>query len=895
MSWRRFFRRAQWDDERRRELETYIDLETDDNIARGMTPAAARAAACRKLGNPTLVREEIYRMNTAAIVDTLWQDIRYGIRTLRASPTFTLAALVSLTLGIGANTAIFQLLNAVRLRPLPVVRAHEIVEVRVDPQSAASGRTGWFFGARPMMSWPLFDRVRRDQRVLASVFAWGTTRFDLATGGESRFVPGLWASGELFTALELAPAAGRLLTTADDDAACASRAVVLSHDFWRREYGGAADAVGRSLRLDGEPFQIVGVAPPGFFGIEVGRRFDIAAPVCAIRILQPEADPVARRDAWWLSVMGRLQPGVTMEAAAAQLGSLAPAIFEATVPERYNAGDAKNYLGFRLTAFPAGTGVSTLRRTYEEPLWILLTIAGFVLLIASANLANLLLARANARERELAVRLAIGASRARLLRQLLIESVMLALAGAGLGILVARALSGALVRRLSGDSNSAFLDLSIDWRLVAFTAGLSVLTAIVFGLAPAIRATRTPPGAAMKLGTRVTGSGGVGVRRLLTVGQVALSFTLVTAALLFARTLGNLADVDAGFQSDGVLVANFDHRRAGVEAERLVAFQQSFIRRLEQLPGVRSVASLAIVPISGAGWNQSITVDGTQHQEPSNVNRVGPRYFETMGIPLLAGRTFDARDVNGAPRAAVVSRSFAEKYFQTPAPLGRTFFFDQNVGQPGYEVVGVVHDSKYGDLREAAGPIIYLADTQETEPAPFLSIVARPERPGLDLRAAFTQAARELHPGTLVSFDTLTEQIDRSLVRERLMAMLSGFFGTLAAVLAAVGLYGVMSYVVARRRSEFGVRLALGARPFTLVTMVLREAGLVAVTGLAIGMALTIAAGRTAETLLFGLQPTDVGTYAMASAAVMAIAGLAAALPARRASQVAPTIVLRQD
>jgi predicted permease len=894
VSWRRFLRRARWDDERRRELETYIEIETDENVARGMAPGAARAAAYRKLGNPTLVREEIYRMNTATFVETLWQDVRYGFRTLRASPTFTTAALLSLTLGIGANTAIFQLLNAVRLRPLPVARAHEIVEVRVDPQSAPNGRTGAFFGARPMMSWPVFDRVRREQRVLESAFAWGSAAFDLSTGGESRVVPGLWASGELFQALELTPAAGRLLTAADDSA-CASRAVVVSHDFWQREYGAAADAVGRTLHLDGEPFQIAGVAPAGFFGIEVGRRFDVAAPLCAIAVLRPRVDALRRGDVWWLSVMGRLKRDITVEAATAQLASIAPGIFASTLPSRYNASDAKNYVGFRLAAFPAGTGVSALRSTYAQPLWVLLTIAGFVLLIASANLANLLLARASARERELAVRLAIGASRARLLRQLLVESLMLAAAGAVLGAGVARALSGALVRGLSRDSASAFLNLSMDWRLLAFTAGLSVITALIFGLAPAVRATRTPPGAAMKIGARVTGANGFGIRRALTIGQVALSFTLVTAAVLFARTLGNLANVDAGFRADGVLVANFDHRRAGIEPDRLLIVQQDFLRRLEHLPGVQTIASVSIVPISGSGWNQSITVDGARHQDPSNINRVGPRYFETMGMPLLAGRTFDARDVDGAPAVAIVSRSFAEKYFQAPAPLGRAFYFDQNVGEPPFTVVGVVADSKYGDLREDAGPIVYLADTQEPEPVPDLSIVARAARPDVDLRAAFTAAARELHAGTLVSYQRLTETIDRSLVRERLMAMLSGFFGALAGILAAVGLYGVMSYVVARRRGEFGVRLALGAQPSTVMRMVLGEAGIVAGAGVAVGIGLAVLAGGWAETLLFGLRARDAATYAAAGLAVAAVTGVAAAIPARRAARVSPTIALRQE
>jgi predicted permease len=888
---RRFFRRARWDDERRRELQSYLDLETDENIARGMPVDAARAAAYRKLGNPTLIREDVFRMNTVAIVDTIWQDLRYGLRTLRGSPIFTAAAIVSLTLGIGANTAIFQLLDAVRLRPLPVARAQDLVEVRVT--NAPDGRTGQFVGSRPMQTYPLWERIRQTG-ALEAPFAWSATTFDLSHGGESRFVQGLWASGGLFAALEIAPVAGRLLTAADDTAACDSRAVVLSESFWRREYGGAPGAVGQTIRIDGEPFQIVGVSDAKFFGLEVGRRFDVAAPLCARAIVSPGSAPLTRRDFWWLSVMGR--PRTAIDQATAQLTAAAPAIFAETVPERFTAGDTASYRAFTLSAFPAGTGVSSLRLDYEQPLWVLLAIAGFVLLIASGNLANLLLARANAREREMAVRLAMGASRGRLVHQLLVESMLLSLAGAILGVAVAMWLSRILVTRLSTEINPSFLDLSFDWRVLGFTIGLAILTAIVFGLAPAVRATRTPPGGVMKLGTRGLGSGVVRsrARRALTVGQIALSFVLVTSAVMFARTLGNLADLHPGFDDNGVLVTNIDLRRAGIPEDQLAEARMRLVDRVRALPAVEAASSTIIVPLSGAGWNQTAIVDGEQKEGHPNLNRVSASFFSLMRVPILAGRGFSAEDTVSAPLVAIVSQSFAEKYFGNPAPLGRSFQFDLGDRRETYRVIGVAGETKYSDLREPFGPIAYFPDTQETDPRPSIALLVR-GRSDQGLRSALASAVAELHPGALVSFRDLSVLIDQSLVRERLMATLSGFFGIIAALLAAVGLYGVMSYLVARRRSEFGIRLALGARRGTVLWMVLRESGALVAVGVTLGLALALAAGRTAEALLFGLGSRDVATFALAAGVVIVSAVTASALPASRAAMVSPTTALRQD
>ena len=570
MSFKRFFTRGRWDDERARELEAHLAIETDDNIARGMSPDAARAAARRKLGNATLVREEIYQMNTVKLIDSAWRDLKYGARLLRLNPAFAIVAILSLALGVGANTAIFQLLDAVRIRTLPVKDAGALVEVRIaDP---VGGRTGQFTGRRPSLTNPLWEQIRDRQQVFSEAFAWSAPTFDLTTGGEARYAQGLWVSGDFFKGLGVPALIGRTLTAADDRRGCASPPAVLSYAFWQREYAGSASVVGATITLDGHSFDIVGVTPASFFGVEVGRSFDVAVPLCAEPVSRGARTAMDKKDVWFLGAMGRLKSGIMLEQARAQLAAISPPIFQTTLPD-YRAEDATHYLQFKIGAYPGGTGISQLRRQYESPLWLLLATTGLVLLIACANLANLMLARATAREREIAVRLAIGASRGRIVRQLLAESLLIAAIGAGCGALLAQWLSRFLVEFLTTDNNRIFVELALDWRIFAFTAALGVVTCAIFGLVPAIRATGAAPGVAMKAGTRGSTDSRerFGMRRALVVAQVALSLVLVVGALLFVRSLRNLMTLDAGFRQDGILVVNLDMRRAGVPEERRTA------------------------------------------------------------------------------------------------------------------------------------------------------------------------------------------------------------------------------------------------------------------------------------------------------------------------------------
>jgi predicted permease len=896
MSWSRFFRRHFWDEERARELDSYLAEETDDNIARGMPPEEARYAAARRLGNVTRIREEIYRMNTIGFLETFWQDTRFGARLLRLNPGFTTVALLSLALGIGANTAIFQLLDAVRLRTLPVKDPQELVEIEIADLKKA---TGAFTGGRPKLTNPLWEQIRERQQAFSGVFAWGNARFDLSQGGESRYAQGLWVSGDFFDVLRVPPVLGRVLTTRDDQRGCPSPAAVISHAFWQREFGGDAAAVGRTLRLDGHPFEVVGVTPPSFFGVEVGRSYDVAVPLCAEPIIRGAGSGYDKRDVWWLAAIGRLKPGWSIQKASAQLAAVSAGIFQETVSPRYNAEDTKDYLAFKLTSVPAGTGVSQLRRTYESPLTLLLAITGLVLLIACANLANLMLARATAREREIAVRLAIGASRSRVARQFMAESLLLAAIGALLGVGVAQALSRLLVSFLRTGPSRVFLDLRPDWRVLGFTAALAVLTCLLFGLAPALRATRAAPGTAMKSGGRgvIDSRSRVSLRRSLVVVQVALSLVLVVGAVLFTRTLHNLMTLDPGFGRTDLLIANLDLRRMNVPPARLLAVYREVEERVSAAPGVAASASAAIVPLSGSGWNERILVGGVPQKEHPFFNRVSPGFFQTVGTPTLAGRDFDERDSSSAPPVAIVNESFAKGYFPNQDPLGRSFRVEGPPGepQPSYQVIGVVKDTKYRNLREPFARIAFLAEAQDPDPGPYMSLLVRSEGDFAALVPSVKQAVVSAVPSAAIEFRVFNTQLRDTLLRERLMATLSAFFGVLAVVLATIGLYGVMSYSVARRKGEIGLRMALGADRRDVVTMILREAGVLLAGGVLFGTALALVAGRAASTLLYGLQPNDPATLAAAVVGLSAVAAAASYLPAQRAARLEPTTALREE
>jgi putative ABC transport system permease protein len=561
--------------------------------------------------------------------------------------------------------------------------------------------------------------------------------------------------------------------------------------------------------------------------------------------------------------------------------------------------DAKDYREMVIGTQPAASGVSGLRRNYGDSLNVLLGVTGLVLLTACANLANLMLARATAREREVAVRLAIGASRRRIVRQMLSESLLIAAIGSMAGMLIAQWFSRSMVALLDSDSNPLFIDLSLDWRVFAFTAGVALTACLVFGLAPAISATRTSLGITLKADGRgsMDGRERFSVRRALVVVQVALSLVLVVGALLFARSLRNLTTMDPGFRQDGVLTATLDYRKANVPEPNRAELTRRIVERLRAVPGVRGVSQTFLTPVDGNFWNERVLVGGVRHRDSVNFNAVGPGYFDILGIRLIAGRDFDARDTPESPRVAIVSESFARALFPGRDAIGQSFDVETRPGQPRrtFQVVGIANDTKYTSLRDSFEPLVHVAVTQEQQQRPLARITVATSTDMASTTAAVTRALGEINPAIAIRYQSVREQLAQSLTRERLMATLSGFFGGLAVLIATLGLYGVMSYVVARRRVEIGVRMALGADPGSVLRMIVREAGVLLAAGLVIGGVLSVFAARTAETFLFGLKPGDPVTLALAMASLASVTLMASWIPAMRAARVQPTVALREE
>jgi putative ABC transport system permease protein len=834
--------------------------------------------------------------------DEMFHDLRFGARMLLKNKGFATVAVLSLALGIGANTAIFQLLDAVRLRTLPVKAPQELADVRIADMTGARGN---FSSPHPTVTNPIWEQIRDRQQAFSGVLAWSADSFNLSPGGEVRFAQALWVSGDFFNVLGVRPALGRLFTAADDERGCGAPGVVISHRFWEREYGRDANVIGRNLTLNDRPLEIIGVTPAGFFGLEVGRYFDVAAPICAEAVIRGDNNRLASGTSWWLTVMGRLRPGWSPEQATAHLQAISPSLFEATLPANYPPVNVKNYLGFKLAAATAGTGVSMLRRNYEQSLWLLLAIAGLVLLVACANLANLLLARASARERELAIRQALGARRGRLIRQLLVESLLLAVVGAGLGAGLAQALSRLLVSLLSASSDAVVLDLSPDWRMLGFAAGLAVFTCILFGLMPALRATRIEPGAVMKAGGRGLTAGGAtfhlgfSLRRALVVAQVALSLVLVAGALLFSRSLNRLLSVDAGFRQEGILIADIGFRRLNVAPERRLAFKDELLARIRAIPGVEAATDTTIVPLRGNSSSNTVWLDGADSQEKRNtaLSGIGSEYFKTLGTRILAGREFDERDATDAPNVAIVNEAFARVFLNGANPIGRSLSIEAtpNAPETRWEIVGLVKDTKYEELREEFGPIVFLPTAQNPRPSAGGQFLIRSGLQQAEIVAAVRRVLAETSPAIGVSFQGFKTMIDVTVLRERLLATLSGFFGLLALLLACIGLYGILSYSVASRTNEIGIRMALGARQRDVLWLVLREALLMIIAGVAVGLPMIWATTRLASALLFGLTPTDPVSLLLAALLMIAVAMVAGYVPARRATHIDPMAALRDE
>jgi len=825
-------------------------------------------------------------------------DLKYGLRQLRLNPLFTVVAVLSLALGIGANIAIFELIDAIRMRPLPVRDPQQLGYLDF---AKGSRRGGWWSSRSANFTSRQWESLQKHQQAFSGMMAWSAQNFNLNPEGKVRFIDGLFVSGGFFDLLQVPAAVGRVFTAQDDQPGCGSPGAVLGYSFWQSEFGGDPAALGRMVRLDGNAFPVIGVAAPGFFGPEIGHRFDVAIPICADSMFwDPGKGRIPTANAWWLSIMGRLKPGWTVARANAQIQAMAPAVMRDSLPPEYRSEFAKQFLNNKLTVTSGATGVSDLREDYQDPLWILLATTGLVLLIACANLANLLLARASVREREIAVRQAIGASRGRLIAQLLSESLLLAVIGTSLGAGLAALGSRALIAFLKTEGNRMFVGLAMDWRIAGFTAGVAILTCVLFGLMPALRATRVAPASAMRASGRglTGGREKFSLRRALVVAQVAMSMVLLAGALLFVRSLQKLMAIDPGFRPEGIVAVGVDYRAAHFAKERIPEIRREMLEKLQARTGAMSAAEVDMTPVSGSGWDQMTWTDGSNIPRVDTLfNRCSPGYFRTMGTPFVAGRDFTEHDDLSAQRVAIVNEQFARKIFGGRNPVGQTFRREESADKPDsvFLVVGLVRNTKYYELREDPRPIAFVPEAQEEEPGPGINFVLRTNAPLGEFYHNAERAIADVHPAIGVDFAVLTKQLQESLTRDRLMAALAGAFGVLAGSLAVLGLYGVIAYMVARRRNEIGVRIALGASRGRVILLVLREAVLLLGIGLAAGTGFAIWAGRAAAALVYGITPRDPLTLGGAVALLAAVALFASYGPARRASRLQPMEALRDE
>ena len=835
-------------------------------------------------------------------MDELRQDLRYALRTLACKPGFTLVVVLTLALGIGANTAIFTLMDQVLFRLLPVKEPDRLVVV--DAPGPSSGTTHNHSETLTPLSHPMFIELRDKSGAFEGALAEYTAPLHVTVGAQTDQVDGVLVSGTFFGVLGLRPAAGRLLNEDDDRTPGAHPVVVLGHGFWTRRFAADPRVVGQSVLINGHPMAVVGVAPPGFHGIEVGESADVYVPL----MMLPQVIPTWNRGLgdWrvrWLTVMARLKDGLTRDEAAARANVLYSQLLQEdlqrieTKSERFRTA----ILTKRLELLPGGRGISGLRDQSKTPLLLLMGMVGLVLLIACANVANLLLARASSRQKEVALRLALGASRARLVRQLLVECLVLAVAGGMLGIAISLWTADLLLRALPFEAAARVLSPDPDLRVALFALTLSLATGVVFGLVPALQSTRPDLAPTLKneSGTLMGGSAPFRFRKGLVVAQVALSLLLLIGAGLFTRSLMNLRHLNPGFEPHHVIAFSVDPSLSGYEPDRRLTFFKDVQEEVAAEPGVRSVSMAEVPLMTNSDMSHTVSVDGYEAKEGENMNpnfnEVGPGFFATMGIPLLAGRDFIEMDRIGSHRVAIVNESFARYFFGDKDALGRHFVENRFKGTPDpeTEIVGVVKDTRAGSLREEQRRFVYVPYTQE-KGIGEMTFYARTTLDPAALAPRIRAIVRRVDPTLPVTgLKTMSAQIGESLFVERLVAALSAAFGLLATLLAAMGLYGVMSYAVSLRTREIGIRVALGADRKSVLLMVLREVAVLALVGVAIGLPGGYGLGRLVEAQMFGLTARDPFTFVVATVTLLATALLAGYLPALRATRVQPMEALR--
>jgi predicted permease len=877
---RYFLRRSRHDADLRDEIESHRAHRQDALTREGLEPDAATWASRRAIGNVTLAVEDVRDVWTVRMLDHTSQDVRDAVRGLRKSPGFALVAIGTLALGIGANTALFSIFSSLILRPLPVR----------DPGSLALLTNGSW-------SYPIWEEIRaREADLFDGAFAWSPQRFDLSGSGQSDLVDGAYVSGRLFDVLGVTAIRGRMIAPADDGGAAPDGPVaVISHRLWRQRFAAASDVVGRQLTVQHVPFTIVGVMPPGFFGPDVGRVTDVMVPFAAEPLVRGVESQLSSKGSWWMEIMVRLKPGRGLEQANAALRAAQPQIVEG----------ASRTLREPLTLAPAATGNSSLRTRFETPLVAMVVAVGLVLLVACANIASLLLARALARRRELSVRLALGSSRWRISRLLFIESLIVAVTGAAFGLMFAKWSSALLVQQLSTWRNTVSLDLALDWRVLGFTAALACLSAITAGVVPVFGLRSVTPGEALKdAGRGIAGDRRFSVRSTLVVAQIAVSLVLVVAAGLFLRTFASLNQLPLGFDPEPLLVVELNLQARGGPPEERGARVERLLEAAAAVPGVRSASVSSTRLLTGGGWATGLVAIGdgpmvrlrSLGRPPLWLNATTPGWFQTMATPLRSGRDFTAADRVGGRPVAIVNEAFVRQFLPGGQALGQRVRLGLDA-KTEREIVGVVGDAVYTTPREGMPATMYVPVAQQA-PATFwptvLLTINAPSGRRLALEREVAAALTRTDPSVAFTFGNFDQLVEATVTQERLIAMLSTFFGGLALLLAAVGLYGVVAHAVRARQMEIGLRMALGAAPFSIVRLVFQRVGILIATGLVLGLAGSLWAVRFVEVLLFQLQARDPVTFGGAAAVLVAVGVLAAWMPARRAARLDPATVLRE-